>query len=184
MTRLLSTGHEEASLGSIVKLLREEYGWPEGVAVKAEAERLLHLVRSAHSKIAYLFGMSQGIKFQRIEGDGLIKVVNRLRSEGIPAYPIHDSVWCPPQHIERAMQIVREEFSEYAPKGGVQLKAKDRARRQREGEEQARGAGGPQYSKYSSTELISKRPSLHIVGPTHEHQTGPLIVGVAMMPET
>ena len=177
LTILMGAGNMHEAMGAIENLLKEEYGMSRGEAAE-EAARLKRLLDDAHPKIAHLFGMSQGIKFQRIEGDGLIRVMIRLVRDGIYPLPLHDAILVPPQHIERTMQIVREEFSEYAPKGGVQLKAKQEHRQEGRRGGEPREAGRPPYSRYSSTELISNRSSLHIVGPTHEHQTGPPIVDV------
>ncbi|WP_025898207.1 hypothetical protein [Sneathiella glossodoripedis] len=91
-------------------LRRKPYGTKKMLPVNQSVSSLQEAIIQKHQPIEDLFGTGIGHHIQRIESDILVKVLLKLREEGIVSLPIHDAVLVPRSTVDITSRIMLEEF--------------------------------------------------------------------------
>lgn len=76
-------------------------------------------IKEKHAKIAKLFEQGIGYRLMRIESDMLIKILCRLRDEGVVALPLHDSVLVAKPFAALTKRLMESEFKRFTGSTGV-----------------------------------------------------------------
>lgn len=99
-----------ALLSSDASLKRFPRGTRRYFPAGAKFERVLRDIATHHSPIAPLFGTGRGLDVMYRESLVLLRVLFRLKDDGIHALPIHDGILVADSHIDSAKTVMEEEF--------------------------------------------------------------------------
>ena len=90
--------------------------WPfKGNGAREKADRALRAVMKAHPLIAKYFCSGAGLKFQRLDSDLMIRILQDLEKSNIPALPLHDAVLCKASDIDQVKETMINHFRALFP---------------------------------------------------------------------
>jgi hypothetical protein len=75
-------------------------------ASRNEAQRLLDALKVRHAPIAKMFCSDAGMALMNLDSRIMLTAVDRLIAQGIPCFPVHDSLVIPQQHEDTAQEAL------------------------------------------------------------------------------
>lgn len=77
----------------------------------AEAQALIEAIKIRHPYFSRFWGTGLGLRLQALDADMCVRVIARMRSDGVVALPVHDSFIVPKTAKGLAQEVMEEELT-------------------------------------------------------------------------
>ena len=91
----------------------------KGLPKTWKVAEVIEAIEEAHPAIAYRLFQGEGLGLQFTESEILVKVLLRLRDQGITALPVHDAIVVARSNAEKAKVAMEEVFGQTANMAGI-----------------------------------------------------------------